>query len=70
MKFKSYLRKLSEEGEATAGTTSADIATVDNKLDFVKRPKQKHLEKGKKCKKHYRFNCQECEEELEESKWN
>lgn len=60
MKFKKYLKKLSEE------TTSADIATVDTKLDMVKR--QKHLEKGKKCKLHKKLNCQECAE-LAESKY-
>jgi len=52
MKFKKYLNKLKEE------TTSADIATVDTKLDLVKRPK--HLEKGKKCKAHKILNCEEC----------
>lgn len=67
-KFRDFLR---EEGEATStsGTTSADIATVDTKLDLVKRPKQKHLVKGHKCKKHGRVNCHECED-LTESKWN
>lgn len=61
MSFKDYLKELKEE------TTSADIATVDTKLDLVKRPK--HLEKGKKCKLHKRLNCHECEDELTESKW-
>ncbi len=37
--FKKFLKEIREE------TTSADIATVDTKLDLVKRPK--HLEKGK-----------------------
>lgn len=64
MSFKNYLKKLAEE---SAGTTSADIATVDNKLDLVRRAK--HLEKGKKCQKHKRLNCKECEDNLEESKW-
>jgi len=53
--FKKFIKELKEE------TTSADIATVDTKIDLVKRPK--HLEKGKKCKKHKRFNCAECEHE-------
>lgn len=35
MKFKKYLNDLSEE------TTSGDIATVDTKLDMVKRYKKK-----------------------------
>ena len=58
MKFRKYLKDITEE------TTSGDIATVDNKLDLVRRP-EKHLQKGKKCKDHKRLNCQECEE----SKW-
>lgn len=57
MKFKKYLKGLAEE------TTSADIATVDTKLDMVKRPK--HLEKGKKCKKHKVLNCETCLREAE-----
>ena len=55
MKFKKFLKGLSEE------TTSGDIATVDTKLDMTRR--QKHLEKGKKCKKHKQLNCEICEEE-------
>ena len=62
MKFKKYLKGLAEE------TTSADIATVDNKLDMVRRY-EKHAEKGKKCKKHKRVNCPICAGEQEES-WN
>lgn len=62
MKFKKYLKGLAEE------TTTADIATVDNKLDMVKRY-EKHSQKGKKCKKHKVFNCTICEAEHEES-WN
>lgn len=62
MKFKKYLKGLAEE------TTSADIATVDNKLDMVRRY-EKHAEKGKKCKKHKHVNCPICAEEQEES-WN
>ena len=61
MKFKNFLKSLEEE------TTVSDIATVDTKLDSVKRVKS---EKGKKCKKHRRTNCLECEEQIEESKWN
>jgi hypothetical protein len=59
MKFKKYLRDLAEE------TTSADIATVDTKLDMVKRY-EKHSQKGKKCKKHKTVNCPICESE----KWD
>jgi len=55
MKFKKYLKKLAEE------TTSADIATVDTKLDMTKR--HKHLQKGKRCKQHKELNCEICEEE-------
>lgn len=47
-KFKDFLR---EE------TTSGDIATVDNKLNTYK-----HLQKGKKCKKHKKLNCIECQD--------
>ena len=56
MKFKQFLKDLEEE------TSSGDIATVDNKLDMTRRPKklQKHLQKGKRCKLHGRFNCKEC----------
>lgn len=61
MKFKKYLKDLAEE------TTTADIATVDTKLDMVRR--QKHLEKGKKCKKHKVLNCEQCED-LNESKYH
>jgi hypothetical protein len=60
MKFKNYLKGLAEE------TTSADIATVDNKLDMVRRY-EKHALKGKKCKKHKRVNCPVCAAEMEES---
>lgn len=62
MSFKKYLNDIKEE------TTSGDIATVDTKLDMVKRPK--HLEKGKKCKKHGRLNCVECLQDIKESKWS
>ena len=55
--FRKFIKELHEE------TTSGDIATVDTKLDLVKRPK--HLEKGKKCKEHKRINCTECAEEKE-----
>jgi hypothetical protein len=60
-RFKLFLNDIKEE------TTSADIATVDNKLDMVKR--YKHTDKGKKCKIHGRKNCQECDDYIEESKW-
>jgi hypothetical protein len=52
MRFKKYLE---EE------TAAADIASVDNKLDMVKRPK--HLNKGKRCTLHKELNCEECLEE-------
>jgi len=51
--FRKLLKDIQEE------TTAADIATVDTKLDLVKRPK--HLVKGKKCKKHKRLNCKACD---------
>jgi hypothetical protein len=53
MKFKKFLTALAEE------TTSGDIASVDTKLDLVKR-KDKHLTKGKRCKEHKLLNCEEC----------
>lgn len=53
MKFKKFLTALAEE------TTSGDIASVDTKLDLVKR-KDKHLAKGKRCKEHKILNCEEC----------
>jgi hypothetical protein len=56
MKFKKYLKDLAEE------TTSADIASVDNKLDMVQRY-EKHSQKGKKCKTHKKVNCEKCESE-------
>lgn len=62
MKFKKYLKSLAEE------TTTADIATVDNKLDMVRRY-EKHAHKGKKCKKHKQYNCEICQE-LHEEYWN
>ena len=57
-KYKKFSKFLDEE------TTSGDIATVDTKLDMTKRPK--HLQKGKKCKKHHKLNCDVCESKLEE----
>jgi hypothetical protein len=54
MRFKNYLDDMREE------TTSGDIATVDIKLDLVRR--QKHLDKGKKCKEHRIANCEDCED--------
>lgn len=53
MGFKKYLKTISEEEGVASGTTSADIATVDTKLDLTAR--MKHLQKGKKCKKNTRF---------------
>lgn len=50
--------------EESAGTTSADIATVDNKLGSMhKSPK------GKKCKEHHKINCDKCNK-MHESHWN
>lgn len=51
-----------------AGTTSADIVSTDNTLDFIKRNTQ--ADKGKKCKKHGVRNCEKCEDLRESSKWN
>lgn len=56
-KFRAYL-DLIGLNEDDAGTTSGDIATFTGKLDMVKR--NKHLEKGKKCKKHNKLNCEIC----------
>ena len=56
MKFKKFIQELAEE------TVAGDIATVDSKLDFTRRP-MKHLQKGKKCKEHKRLNCQECQKD-------
>jgi len=53
--FKQFLKDLKEE------TGTADIASVDNKVDMIKRPK--HLNKGKICKIHHVKNCEECLEE-------
>jgi hypothetical protein len=53
--FRKLLKDIQEE------TTSGDIATVDTKLDIVKRGK------GKKCKLHKAVNCDKC---LNENKWN
>jgi hypothetical protein len=62
MKFKKYLKDLAEE------TTAADIAPVDTKLDMTRR--NKHLEKGKKCKQHKKLNCEICAEQIDEGYWN
>jgi hypothetical protein len=58
MRFKNYLNDMKEE------TTSGDIATVDTKLDTKLDPnrRQKHLDKGKKCKTHRIVNCEDCED--------
>jgi len=45
MNFRDYLNNIKEE------TTSADIATVDTKLDMSKQ---------NKCKRHRKFNCKIC----------
>jgi hypothetical protein len=57
--FKRYLKDIAEE------VTSADIATVDNKLNLIKRPKR--LQKGKKCKLHKRLNCKRCQDAIEDN---
>jgi len=59
MSFKKFVKELKEE------TTSADITTVDNKLDFSRR--DKHRSKGKKCKSHKRLECRECKDSVNES---
>ena len=64
-KFRAYLNHLGLNEDDT-GTTSGDIAQVTGKLDMVRR--NKHLEKGKKCKKHNKLNCEICGEH--EDKWN
>lgn len=46
MRFKEFLKGLEEV------TTSADIATVDTKLDMTRRPKP--------CKKHNVIDCELC----------
>lgn len=61
-KFRLYLNGLEED------TTSGDVATVDNKMDLVKR--NKHLEKGKKCSVHKKLNCSICSDDFENKKWN
>lgn len=61
MSFKKFLKNMQEE------TTTGDIAGVETKLGMTKR--QKHLDKGKKCKKHKVLNCESCEIE-EDSKYN
>lgn len=64
-KFNSFRKFLKEESN---GTTSGDIATVASKLS-ADAVVQKRLMKGKKCKKHHRYDCPICQE-LEESKYN
>ncbi len=53
MSFKKYLKDIAEE------TTSADIATVDNKIELSRRH-EKHQCKGKKCAEHKKVNCIIC----------
>lgn len=48
MGYKNYLQELVAAG---------DIAPVDSKINMVRR------QKGKKCKKHKRLNCQECQKD-------
>lgn len=57
MKFRKYLKDIAEE------TTSADIATVDNKLGMKRNA---HDKKCKKCKEHNEVNCEICEDD----RWN
>lgn len=61
MGFKKFLKNLEEEMQA------ADIAGVDTKLDFVRRDKKRT--KGKKCKMHKRYDCQECKDR-QDNKYN
>lgn len=58
MSFKQFLR---EE------TTSADIAGVETKLSMSRRSNKQ--EKGKRCKKHKRTNCEDCSK-YEDNKYN
>ena len=64
-KLRTYLNSIGLN-EEDAGTTSGDIAQVTTKLDMVKR--NKHLEKGKKCRTHGKLNCEKCCDH--EGKWN
>lgn len=50
MDFRTLLKDIQEE------TTSGDIAIVQSKVGSAPVKRQK----GKKCKKHKRINCQEC----------
>lgn len=66
--FRTYLEQNGlYEDDASAGTSSGDIATYTSKLDLVGRTK--HLEKGKKCSRHGVRNCQKCADEVENGKW-
>ncbi len=65
-KFRSYLNHLGLN-EEDVGTSSGDIASFTGKLDMVKR--NKYLEKGKKCRKHGKLNCEICEGDFEDKKW-
>lgn len=60
MSRQSFKQFLSEE------MTSGEIADVESKLEVSR---MKHLDKGKKCKKHKRANCEICQD-LEDSKYN
>ena len=64
IRFGDFLR----EEAGSSGTTTADIASTDNVVDFIKRNTQ--ADKGKKCKKHGVRNCEKCEDLRESSKWN
>lgn len=57
MNFRDLLNDIKE-------TSSGDIATVDVKLDLTKRANRQN---GKKCKKHKRINCLECQSEMEKN---
>ncbi len=66
MKLKTYLDSLGLN-EEDVGTSASDVATFTGKMDMIKR--NKYLEKGKRCKKHGKLNCEICEGEFEDKKW-
>ena len=61
-----YRKLLKEIQEIKEETTSADIASVDTKLGSGPF---RRMKKGKKCKEHKRFNCDECQSDDDE-KWS
>ena len=49
MKFRKFLEDIAAGADTASGTTAADIAPVDNKLDLVRRKlKRKKKKKSKK----------------------